>query len=90
VHFVYHIFMLINSKKWQTVTEVVGFKCDRCGKDVTCDDNYEHQEALHINFVGGYGSVFGDGTKVECDLCQNCLQDLIKDFCRITSTVDIR
>jgi transcription initiation factor IIE alpha subunit len=43
VHFVYHILMLIKSKKWQTVTEVVGFKCERCGKDVACDDNYEHQ-----------------------------------------------
>lgn len=82
--------MLIKSKKKQTATVVVGFKCDRCGKDVSCDDTYEYQESLHINFVGGYGSVFGDGTKVECDLCQNCLQELIKDFCHITSAVDTR
>ncbi len=75
--------MLLKAKKVQTV--VVGFKCDLCGKELSCDGNYEYQEALHIDFVGGYGSVFGDGTKVECDLCQNCLQDLIKDFCRVST-----
>lgn len=74
--------MLLKAKKAQTV--VVGFKCDRCGKEVR-DDDSEHQEAVHINFVGGYDSVFGDGMKVECDLCQNCLQDLIKGFCRVSA-----
>lgn len=75
--------MLIESKKRQTVIVVEGFKCDCCGKEVPCDD-CEYQEALFIHFVGGYSSVFGDGAEVKCDICQHCLQDLIKDFCRVT------
>lgn len=31
-------------------------------------------------FVGGYNSVFGDGTQVGIDPCQHCLYELIKDF----------
>lgn len=46
-----------------------GFTCDRCGKTVSCDDP-DHQEGLQIDFVGGYSSVFGDGVRVEADICQ--------------------
>ena len=66
---------------------VTGFTCDRCGKSVNAENidieqSIVYHEALHINFVGGYSSIFGDGIKVECDLCQECLYDLIKDICR--------
>ena len=44
----------------------------------------EYQEGHHIAFTGGYASVFGDGAKVECDLCQDCLKALIEDFCRVS------
>ena len=55
------------------------FICDKCKKEISND--IELQETHSINFIGGYGSVFGDGNKVECDLCQNCLKELIGDFC---------
>lgn len=71
--------MLIKAKKLQLI--VTGFTCDRCGKTLT-NEQPEHQEILHIDFMGGYDSVFGDGVKVECDLCQECLKVLIGDFCR--------
>ena len=51
--------------------------CDRCGKSITPDDLIEWQEKHLIRFAGGYGSVFGDGKHIECDLCQSCLQELI-------------
>jgi hypothetical protein len=41
---------------------VIGFTCDRCGKIVS-DKDFEYSEAHHVDFVGGYASVFGDGTK---------------------------
>ena len=44
-------------------------------------DLYEVQEFNRINFIGGYGSVFGDGTEVICDICQCCLRDMIQDIC---------
>ena len=65
------------------VTEISAFTCDRCGKYVSINDCFEFQEAHHISFVGGYDSVFGDGVKVECDLCQTCLLDLIGGIFRI-------
>lgn len=62
---------------------VTGFTCDRCATKVGVED-MAHQEGHHIAFVGGYTSVFGDGVKVDCDLCQDCLKALIKDFCRVS------
>lgn len=53
--------------------------CDRCKKPIT--DDMEIQEVYCIDLVGGYASVFGDGTRITCDLCQHCLHELIKDFC---------
>ena len=71
---------------------VTGFTCDRCKKSVSAENiNIEQSivihEALHINFVGGYSSIFGDGIRVECDLCQECFYDFIIDICRTTCEV---
>ena len=60
--------------------ELVSFKCDKCKKELI-DDEFELQEAHSIHFTGGYTSVFGDMNIVECDLCQQCLYELIGDFC---------
>lgn len=83
-------------KKLVPVEAVLGFTCDRCRKSIIAEGNNEvlldqsmdFHEGHHICFVGGYTSVFGDGTKVQCDLCQECLHDLIKDFCRIENSVN--
>jgi hypothetical protein len=56
--------------------------CDKCHKEYSEDDIFELQEFLSINFTGGYGSVFGDMTHVECDICQHCLLEMIQDICR--------
>ena len=55
------------------------FICDKCKEEVT--NQLELQEAQTIRFTGGYASVFGDGNRVSCDLCQGCLKELIGDFC---------
>ena len=60
--------------------ETVGYKCNRCGRRIYKTDVMELQEFHHIDFVGGYGSVFGDGERIRCDLCQHCLKDLIFPF----------
>jgi len=64
----------------QKITESI--ICDRCGREYDTDTFLEAQEFLHIDFVGGYGSIFGDGSHIRCDLCQHCLMDLIQDFYR--------
>jgi thioredoxin-related protein len=65
----------------KTVLEFDRFICDKCKKEVTND--IELQETFSGKFVGGYTSVFGDMAKVEFDLCQECLKELIGGFCRI-------
>lgn len=62
-------------------TEIV---CDRCGKRIPEDNSDEWHAGYRIEFTGGYGSVFGDGNQVECDLCQSCLHSLIGKFARST------
>lgn len=67
----------INSAPANTYTQ----KCDVCKTEYS--DIMEVQEFHHINFTGGYGSVFGDGNKVSCSICQHCLYKLIKEFIKI-------
>lgn len=72
-------------------TEIMSITCDRCKKEIKygAKDNLttwiELVEFQSINFEAGYGSVFGDGNRVECDLCQDCLKKLIGTFARITA-----
>jgi hypothetical protein len=63
------------------VRQLKSVKCDRCEREF--DDALELQEFHTIDFIGGYSSVFGDDTSVECDICQYCLKELIGDFCRV-------
>jgi hypothetical protein len=67
--------------------------CDKCGREATPlgghrgEDGYEFQEFLFIRFRGGYGSVFGDGNDVECDICQHCLKELLGDYMRVSDSL---
>ena len=71
----------------KTVVEkgAVAITCDRCKTEYPVSDWEQCQEFHHIRFTGGYGSVFGDGTEVGCDLCQKCLYELIKSYMRTTT-----
>ena len=60
---------------------VIAKQCDKCKTWFDVEKDWEDaQEFHHINFTGGYGSRFGDGTNVRCDLCQKCLYEMIKDY----------
>lgn len=63
------------------VEKIKSVICDKCKKKYEPND-LETQEFHHIKSTGGYSSVFGDGTKIECDLCQHCLHDMIGSICR--------
>lgn len=75
--------MIITHKVPREVEEVTSIICDYCKKDII---NLELQEAININFVGGYASIFGDGARVEVDLCQDCLKKLLGPYLRITKS----
>ena len=59
--------------------------CDRCGTHANRDgQDCEFQEFTSIQYRAGYGSVFGDGNRVEVDLCQHCVKDTLGSWLRIT------
>jgi hypothetical protein len=58
--------------------------CDVCKKEYLYKkDIGEIEEFHHVDFVGGYSSVFGDDMRVACDICQHCLKNLIGEYCRV-------
>ena len=63
------------------VQKLSGVICDKCGKFF--DNDMDLQEFHHIDFVGGYSSVFGDMNHIKCDICQDCLLEMINDYCRV-------
>lgn len=59
------------------IEKVKSITCDICKKEY--DDILETQEFHYIHFTGGYGSIFSDDSMIECDICQHCLYEMIKD-----------
>jgi hypothetical protein len=63
--------------------------CDRCAREADIDDvDCEFHEFTSIEYKAGYGSVFGDGNKVEVDLCQHCLKELLGAWIRVTDPTE--
>ena len=59
--------------------------CDKCGKEYR--DEIEIQEFHRIDFTGGFSSVFGDGNRVQCDLCQDCLYVMISEYTKVVDSI---
>ncbi len=55
------------------------FSCDICGEEIS---GIDIDEMVLLDFYGGYSSPFGDMNHVQCDICMNCLYNMIKDHCR--------
>jgi hypothetical protein len=69
-------------------TEVVhGLRCDRCGTEATRHEP-AFQEFVSIDQVAGYGSIFGDGNRVQLELCQVCLLHLAGQWIRVSGVPD--
>jgi hypothetical protein len=62
--------------------------CDVCGNRFDYKDIFEIQEFTHIRKNCGYVSVFGDGDKIECDICQNCLKEKLGKYMRVKTYED--
>ena len=75
--------MLILKTEMVEKISVDKIKCDICEKEYNAKNYVESQEFQHIKFQCGYGSIFGDGSIVECDICQNCLNEKLGKFLRI-------
>ena len=64
-----------------SVKKVSSFICDCC--KVETDDPIEMQEFLHFENNCGFNSIWGDGSRVELDLCQECTKKLLGDYIRV-------
>lgn len=61
--------------------------CDVCGMQYSyTHDIFEAQEFISIDFVAGFGSVFGDGNKVNLDMCQHCASRLLGKHLQVDKT----
>jgi len=64
--------------RYKTLGEIT---CDKCNKTFKLPvDEMEIQEFHHVNFIGGYESIFGDESTVGGDFCQRCLRDLLGKY----------
>lgn len=80
---------MIRTKKEEVkeiVEKPISIECDICKTHFDFSDvkdQMDIQEFTHIDFVGGYGSRFGDGVHMRCDICQNCLKGVLGEFLRV-------
>lgn len=60
--------------------------CNKCGKKF---DEWDTEESFRFYspFALGYGTKY-DGSKLELDLCCECMEELI-DSCKVSPIVDI-
>lgn len=74
-----------HKKKIKKTIEVTEFlECDRCLKKFeSAIDIFEIQEFWRFKNVGGYSSIFGDGTHLAMDLCQHCVKEILEPFIKI-------
>jgi len=67
-----------------TVSKEVGKVCHKCCSVIPADQT---EEMFIHNFIGGYGSKFGDGLDCNITLCDSCAYDVLnpytvyRDFC---------
>lgn len=70
-------------------TVVYEIVCDRCGKEVQREGG-DFKLMTSIGFEAGYASIFGDGNRVEIDLCEPCLRDTLGTWLRVRTPEDTR
>jgi hypothetical protein len=62
-------------------------RCDRCGL-LAANGEVEFHEMTCIDAKAGYGSIFGDGSAIQIDLCQNCLKLTLGPWLRVTDQTE--
>ncbi|WP_431099006.1 hypothetical protein [Polaromonas aquatica] len=68
----------------EAVSVVDQIRCDRCGNEVHSKES-GFEQMTSIGFDAGYGSIFGDGNRVEIDLCEPCLRATLGTWLRVRS-----
>lgn len=77
---------MINYKTRKVSQDIIVSKtCDICKKTVRdCKEEWiEYGNFVRFSDRCGYGSIFGDGSLIEIDICQHCLNEKLGKFLRI-------
>ena len=61
----------------ETKKEVIGFKCDKCGTEITCESKFLRTDNFSLDYTCGYGTEH-DMTRITADICDPCLVELIR------------
>lgn len=70
---------MIKYKKEKIIKLIpISYICDKCKTEFS--DPMDWQEFHLIKIDAGYNSAFGDGNKIECELCSTCLKEFIDSF----------
>lgn len=68
----------------ETISVLKLIRCDRCGKEAKRDE-VGFAAMTSIGLDAGYDSIFGDGNRVEVDLCEPCLKDTLGAWMRVST-----
>jgi hypothetical protein len=74
-------------KAIEPVSFVHQIRCDRCGKEAERGE-IGFTQMRPLSFEAGYDSVFGDGNRVELDLCEPCFRDALGAWLRVKTPAD--
>ena len=66
-----------------TVKMLDAITCDCCKIEYLEKDVFEMEEFLSVSRINAYGSIFGDGSILELDLCQHCIKKVLGEYLRI-------
>lgn len=60
---------------------LVSVTCDICKASFSPQvDLFEFSNIFNIDFIAGYGSIFGDGTRVTADFCEDCFKSKLGEY----------
>lgn len=62
-------------------------RCDLCGKEAEFSE-VGFDQMKSIGFDAGYGSIFGDGNRVDIDLCETCVRETLGTWLQIETPAD--
>lgn len=73
--------MEIIKNETKIIEKIIGLQCDVC--KIEFYELFKIQEFIRIKNIGGYGSIIGDSSVWEIDICEECFYKTFKDNIRI-------
>lgn len=66
-------------RKYDSNMKLIEMKCNKCGKNIVVENGMAKEGVYNSEYNWGYFSE-KDGEKHVFDLCENCYEEMIKEF----------